>query len=175
MLRKDRSLLMGQELSWMDRAWGKSHFLLCVHSQESGDKCNSLCFISITPVQGFSLEMVFFTCSGAVTSNVQCFLLNLYNFQCLPIRSDINTRSYCCSTESLVMLAQRRLLYQKPQVPSWLSISLQLWSSEVWSWEAWPVTSSAGEPSGILPCIISFSSLAKWKCHFRGTLFILKE
>lgn len=91
--------------------------------------------------------MVFFTCSGAVTLNVQCSLLHLYNSQCLPIRSDIITHSYCCSTDSLVVLAEKRRFYQKPQVPSWLPISLQLWSLEVWSWEAWPViTSPAGEP-----------------------------
>lgn len=71
--------------------------------------------------------MVFFTYSGAVTLNVQWCLLNLCSFQCLPIRSVINTHSYCCSTESLVVLAEKRQLYQKPQVPSWLPISLHLW------------------------------------------------
>lgn len=114
-----------------------------------------------------SPKMVFFTCSGAVALNVQCSLLHLYNFQCLPMRSDIITHSDCCPPGSLVVLAEKKQLCQKPQVPSWLPILLQLWSLEVWSWEGWPATSAAGEPFWTLK-LPGWRKLSLWRspAHF---------
>lgn len=117
--------------------------------------------------------MVFFTYSGAVTLNVQWCLLNLCSFQCLPIRSVINTHSYCCSTKSLVVLAEKRQLYQKPQVPSWLPISLHSW---FWRCEAARPGQNSHlleSPSGILPCVPKLAGwmkmfLQRSPVHFEG-------